>query len=351
MSDSTNSSQQKLVLVTGGTGFLAAHSIIQLLAAGYRVRTTLRSLDRKAAVLEMLKTGGANPSEQLSFFIADLLSDKGWPEAVAGCDYTLHLASPFPSKMPKDENELIIPAREGSLRVLRAARDAGVKRVVMTSSFAAVGYGHKSTTETFTEKNWTDPNNKTISAYIRSKTLAEKAAWDFIANEGAHLELSVVNPVAIFGPLLGPDFPSSILVLKQMLDGDIKACPRVYFNAVDVRDVADLHIRAMTNPAAKGERFLALAGNCMSMHYIAMVLKNRLGDAAKHVPTKELSNWMVRLAALFNPAAKQVAPELGKIKNASNEKARSLLGWSPQTNEEAIAASAEGLIRLGLVKK
>jgi len=340
----------KRVLVTGGSGFVGAYCILQLLEQGYRVRTTLRSLDRKTKVIEMLEAGGADPTENLSFVVADLNSDEGWKEATAGCDYVLHVASPFPSTAPKNENELIIPAREGSLRVLRAARDSGVKRVVMTSSFAAIGYRSKATKEVFSELNWTDPDTKNISAYVKSKTLAEKAAWNFIATEGRNLELSVVNPVGIFGPLLGPDFASSVRIVKLLLDGSIKACPQIYFNVVDVRDVAHLHLLAMIHPKAKGERFLALAGNCMSMHDVALALKKNLGDKAKNVPTKVLPNWMVRLAALFSATAKQVVSELGKIKNASNEKAKTWLGWATRTNEEALVATAESLIRMGLVQ-
>ena len=338
------------ILVTGGSGFIGSHSILQLLAAGHEVRTTIRNLKREADVRAMLKEGGAQTRDRLSFFAADLTNDAGWPEAVAGCDYVLHVASPLPERVPKDENELIVPAREGTLRVLRASRDAGVKRVVLTSSFAAIGYGQKQRNEPFTERNWTDPNCDDILPYAKSKTLAERAAWDFIAKEAGALELSVINPVAIFGPVLGPDYSASILIVQRMMDGAMPGAPRLYFGIVDVRDVADLHIRAMTHPAAKGERFLAVAGDSMSMLEIAKVLKNRMGDYAKRVPTRELPNWMMRLVAIKDPAVKQLLPELGKKKNASNEKAKRLLGWAPRSNEEAIVATAESLIRLGLLK-
>ena len=339
----------ELVLVTGGSGFVGVHCILVLLNAGYRVRTTVRSLKREADVRTMLKVGGVEAGDRLSFAAADLEKDAGWAEAVAGCAYVQHVASPLPASVPKHEDELIVPAREGALRVLRASRDAGVKRVVQTSSFAAIGYGHKAQVEPFDETTWTDLTGY-VAAYPKSKTLAERAAWEFIAREGGGLELSVVNPVAVFGPVLGPDYSTSILLVQRLMDGALPGCPRIYFGAVDVRDVADLHLRAMTDPAAKGERFLAVAGECMSMQDIAKVLKARMGEAAKRVPTRLLPDWLLRVASLFDPAVKVILPELGKVKSASNEKARRVLGWAPRSNEESIVATAESLVRLGLLK-
>jgi len=338
------------VLVTGGSGFIGSHCILQLLTAGHQVRTTVRNLKREADGRAMLKQGGAEPGDRLSFFAADLEKDAGWPQAVAGCEYVLHVASPFPANIPQNEDELIVPAREGSLRVLRAARDAGVKRVVLTSSFAAIGYGQKPQNKPFDESNWTDPSGDDVRPYVKSKTLAERAAWDFIAKEGRNLELAVVNPVGVFGPVLGPDFSTSILLVQRLMDGAMPGCPKLFFGVVDVRDVADLHIRAMTQPAAKGERFLAVAGDFMSIVDIAKVLKSRMGDAAKRVPTRELPNWLVRLASLRDPAVKQILPELGKPKNATNQKAKRVLGWAPRSNDECIVATAESLVRLGLLK-
>jgi nucleoside-diphosphate-sugar epimerase len=339
------------VLVTGGSGFVGSHCLLQLLAAGHEVRTSVRSLKREADVRDMLRQGGAaNPGARLSFVEADLASDAGWPEAAAGCDYVLHVASPFPQTVPKDANELIGPARDGALRVLRAARQAGVKRVVMTSSFAAIGYGAEGREAPFTEEDWTDPDGPDVQPYVKSKTLAERAAWDFVRAEGGGLELSVINPVGVFGPVLGPDYSTSILVVQRLMDGAVPGCPRLYFGLVDVRDVADLHIRAMTDPAAKGERFLAVAGDFMSMLDIAKTLKAELGPAASRVPTRELPDWLVRLVAIADPAVKQVLPELGKRKNASNAKARRLLGWAPRTNTEAIVATAKSLRELQLLK-
>jgi nucleoside-diphosphate-sugar epimerase len=340
----------ELVLVTGGSGFIGAHCILQLLNAGYRVRTTVRSLKREADVRAMLKTGGADPGDRLSFFAADLENDAGWPEAVAGCDYVLHVASPFPGQVPKHEDELIVPAREGALRVLRASRDAKVKRVVLTSSFAAIGYGQKPQDKPFDETSWTDPNGDDVLPYVKSKTLAERAAWDFIAKEGGALELAAVNPVGVFGPVLGPDYSTSILLVQRMMDGALPGCPRLYFGVVDVRDVADLHLRAMTHPAAKGERFLAVAGDFMSILDIAKVLKSRMGASAKRVPTRELPDFLVRLASMRDPAVKQILPELGKHKNATNQKARRVLAWTPRSNEDSLVATAESLVSLGLLK-
>jgi nucleoside-diphosphate-sugar epimerase len=337
----------ELVLVTGGSGFIGAHCILQLLQAGHQVRTTVRNLAREGEVRAMLREGGVDAGERLSFVAADLLSDAGWPEAVSGCAYVLHVASPFPPSVPKDEDELIAPAREGALRVLKAARDAGVKRVVLTSSFAAIGYGQKPQAKPYDETNWTDPNGEDVRAYVKSKTLAERAAWDFIAREGGPLELSVVNPVGVFGPVLGPDYSTSILLVQRLMDGAMPGCPRLYFGAVDVRDVASMHITCMTHPAAKGERFLALAGDFMSIVQIARILKKRMGPAARRVPTMEIPDFLVRLAARRDPAVQQILPELGKRKNGSNAKARRVLGWQPRGNEECLVATAERMVRLG----
>jgi nucleoside-diphosphate-sugar epimerase len=338
------------VLVTGGSGFIGSHSILQLLAAGHTVHATVRNLNREAEVRQMLQRAGAEPGPRLTFFAADLTTDGGWSDAVSGCEFVLHVASPFPATTPKDENELIVPAREGALRVLRASRDAGVKRVVLTSSFAAIGYGQSQKGTPYDENDWTNPDGEGATAYVKSKTLAERAAWDFIEREGRGLELSVVNPVVVFGPALGPDYATSVLIVQRMMEGALPGCPRICFGAVDVRDVVDLHLRAMTSPAAKGERFLAVAGDFMWMVEIANVLKTRLGGAAKRVPARQIPNWLVRLASLKDSAVKQILPELGKAKNATSRKAQTVLGWKPRTREDAVIATAESLIRLGLLK-
>jgi nucleoside-diphosphate-sugar epimerase len=340
------------VLVTGGTGFIGAHCLIQLLAAGHNTRATVRDLKRESDVRAMLRQGGAGEvGERLTLSPADLNADAGWAEAAAGCDYVLHVASPFPSTVPRDENELIAPARDGALRVLKAARDAGVKRVVMTSSFAAIGYGaHRDRTAVFTEQDWTNLNDPTVQPYQKSKTIAERAAWDFIAREGGKLELAVVNPVGVFGPVLGPDYSTSILLISRLLDGSLPGCPDLSFGAVDVRDVADLHLKCMTDPAARGERFLAIGGDFVSVRQIAQMLKDGVGELARKVPTRPLPNWLMRAVGLFDPQVKGILPELGKHKNASNEKARRLLGWTPRSPRDAILATARSLAELGLLK-
>ena len=339
------------VLVTGGTGFVGAHCLIQLLAAGHETRATVRNLAREGDVRAMLRQGGAGDvGGRLKLFAADLTADAGWAEAAAGCDYVLHVASPFPAAVPREENELIAPARDGALRVLRASRDAGVKRVVLTSSFAAIGYGFKDRTTTFTEADWTNLDDPSVQPYPKSKTIAERAAWDFIAREGGGLELAVVNPVGVFGPALGPDFSTSILIVKRLLEGSIPGCPDIWFGAVDVRDVVDLHLKAMTDPAARGERFLATAGDFLSVRQLAGFLKEGLGSAARKVPTHGLPSWLLRGLALFDPQVRGVLPELGKRKNASNEKARRVLGWAPRSAEDSALAAARSLLELGLVK-
>jgi nucleoside-diphosphate-sugar epimerase len=334
------------VLVTGGSGFVGSHVILQLLSAGHVVRTTVRSLTRKDSVRAMLRDAGAEPGERLSFFAANLKRDEGWAEAAAGCDYVMHVASPMPLAAPKTEDEVIVPARDGVLRVLNAARDAKVKRVVLTSTCGAIYYGHPPQKAPFDETSWTNIRGE-MSAYVRSKAISERAAWDFMAAEGGALELSVVNPSGIFGPVLGPDFSSSIELVKRLMNG-APGCPQLYFGVVDVRDVADLHLRAMTDPAAKGERFIAVSGEVMSMLDIARVLKARLGDAAKKVPTRQLPNWFVRVVARFDPRMRQLLPMLGKIRNATSAKAERVLGWKPRPREDAIVATAESLVRFGI---
>lgn len=334
------------VLVTGGSGFIGSHCILQLLQAGYEVRTTVRNLNREEDVREMLQAGGMEAGNRLTFVTADLEKDAGWNVAVAGCEYVHHVASPFPASPPKHEDDLIIPARQGALRVLRASRDAGVKRVVLTSSYAAIGYGREPMGRPFDERDWSDPEAE-IGAYAKSKTLAERAAWEFIEREGGGMELAVVNPVGVFGPVLAKDYSTSILIVRRMLDGALPGLPKIWFGAVDVRDVADLHMRAMKLPSAAGERFLAVAGEFLAFREIAAILKQNLGAAASKVPTREIPNWVVRLAALGDQAVKLILPELGKKKTGSNEKARTVLGWTPRSREAAIVATAESLLKLG----
>ena len=326
---------------------MGSHVILQLLNAGHVVRTTVRSLRREEGVRAMVREAGAEAGDRLSFFVANLEQDEGWAAAVAGCDFVQHVASPMPRVAPKTEDEVIVPARDGVLRVLRDARDAKVKRVVLTSSCGAVYYGYPAQREPFDESSWTNLNGE-MSAYVKSKAIAERAAWDLIASDSRGLELAVVNPAGIFGPALGPDTVSSIRLVQQLMNG-MFGCPQFHFGVVDVRDVADLQLRAMMNPAAKGERFIAVSGRALSMLDIAKVLKSRLGEAAKKVPTRPLPNWLVRIAARFNPAIRDMIPLLGKIRNATSAKAERILGWKPRPAEEAVVASAESLVKLGLV--
>lgn len=339
------------VLVTGGSGFIAAYVILALLREGHEVRATLRDMAREGQARAQLAAGGARPGAALSFHRADLLADDGWAAALAGCDYALHVASPVPAGLvADDEAALIAVAREGTVRVLKAARAAGVRRVVVTSSFAAVGYGHAPRTGPYDERDWTAPDGAGVDAYTRSKTLAERAAWDFIAGEGAGMEMATVNPVVVLGPALGPDMSASLDLIRALLEGAMPATPRLYLGLVDVRDVADLHLKAMTAPEAAGERFLATAGAALSLHEMAKVLRAGLGPAARRVPRLQLPDVMVRLAALALPMARLAVPRLGIRRDAANAKARDMLGWSPRPAEEAILATAESLIRLGLVK-
>lgn len=344
-----SSTSTDTVLVTGGSGFLGGRVIAQALGEGYQVRTTVRSLSREARVREDLEAmGGGDAGERLTFVTADLTADEGWAEAVAGCRYVLHTASPFPGGEPDHEDDLIVPAREGTLRVLRAARDAGVERVVVTSSFAAIGYGRPATEQPFTEDDWTDPDSD-IPAYIRSKVLAERAAWDFVEREGNALQLTTVAPVGIFGPVVGADHSSSISMITGLFSGAMPGVPRLYFAVVDVRDAADLHLKAMTAPQAAGERFIAAAGDAVSLHQIALAIRDRLGDAASAVPAAELPDETVRKAAEANPALKGMLPNLGTIRHVSNDKARTVLGWNPRSSDDAVAATAESLLELGLL--
>jgi dihydroflavonol-4-reductase len=330
-----------LVLVTGGSGFIAAHCILQLLQAGYRVRTTVRSPGRQAIVRAMLSEAG----ERLTFAFTELTSDQGWTDAAKGCAFAMHGASPTPSGPQTREEDWIGPARDGVLRVLRACRDAGVRRVVLTSAFGAVGYGHKPRGGPFNETDWTDLNGD-VPAYQKSKTLSERAAWAFIGKEAQGMELSVVNPVAVMGPILGPDFSHSIRLAQRMLIG-MPGCPDIRACFVDVRDVADLHMRAMTLPAAKGERFLATSGPALSLLEVSKILRASLGEAARRAPTRQTPSWVIRMGAFFgDPTLKMLAPQLGISMSATGEKAERLLGWSPRPPEEAIIATGQSLLRL-----
>ncbi|BDZ55294.1 SDR family oxidoreductase [Agromyces marinus] len=337
-------------LVTGGTGFVGIACVIALLADGARVRVTVRDLGRTDDLRRLVGLGGGDP-DAVEVVAADLLDDAGWDAAVDGVGHVLHVASPFPVRQPRHDAELIAPARDGALRVLRAARDAGVRRVVQTSSFAAIGYGRAHPGRPYTESDWTDPDGRGVSAYVRSKTLAERAAWDFVEREGAGLELATVNPVGVFGPAIGTDLSSSLELLRQLLSGGYPMVPRGTVSAVDVRDVADLHVRAMRHPDAAGERFLAVSGDAFEYIELARLLRDELGERARRAPTRVIPDWLVRAGAPFSRELRSMATELGRRHDASHEKATRMLGWVPRPREEAVLASARSLVDLGLVPR
>ncbi|HTI89458.1 MAG TPA: aldehyde reductase [Puia sp.] len=340
--------QSDQVLVTGGSGFIASNCIAGLLRKGYRVKTSLRSSSRIPDVRQLLSVAGITDLEKLSFVQADLSDEAAWGAAAEGCRYVIHPASPTPNFIAKHENEYIVPAVNGVLYVLRAAKAAGAERVVLTSAFGAVCYGTDKHAP-YTEEDWTDLS-KDIPAYQKSKTMSERAAWDYVKNEGKGLELAVVNPVGVLGPVFGADYSHSIQFINQMLNGQLKGVPKIKSVYVDVRDVADLHIKAMTDPKANGQRFLATSGESISLLDIATILRSEFGDKAEKVPKKEIASWILRIVGLFIPRVKLIVPHLDMVKGASHEKATRMLGWHPKTNREAIIATAESLIRLGLVK-
>lgn len=341
---------QQHILVTGGSGFIAGHCILQLLEQGYRVRSTIRSLAREGAVRAVLGEAGMTEGDKLSFVAADLMHDKGWAEAVAGIDVVLHLASPVQPGHVANENEVIVPAREGTLRVLRAARDAGVKRVVLTSAFHAVSWGHPHSAHTFTENDWTILDGPGVDAYGKSKTLAERAAWDFIAAEGGALELTTMLPVAVMGPVLGHDISGANHVIQRMLNGAMPAVPNLFIPIVDVRDVAAAHILAMNHAQAAGERLLLSNGPALAMQEIAAIIKSELGDSAGRVPSRTMPDFVLRLAARFKAELRPFVPDLGYAKKTSNQKARRLLDWAPGTAHEAIVAAARSMLKKGLIQ-
>jgi nucleoside-diphosphate-sugar epimerase len=338
------------VLVTGGTGFVGMQVILQLLRKGYYVRTTVRSLTSTDKLIATLKANGITSFEKLSFAEAELTQDNNWAEAMKGCTYVLSIASPVFFETLKNEDEAMRPAVEGILRILTFAKKEGVKRVVMTSNFGAVGFSQTDKSRETTEADWTDTTMKGLSVYEKSKTLAERSAWEFIQKEGGTLEFTTINPVAILGPSLDAHMSGSFKLLQNLLNGTLKVVPNIPLNVVDVRDVADLHIRAMTTPAANGQRFIASADGQISLPEIADLLKSKRSDVARNVSTRKLPDWILRIAALFNPQAKEGALLMNMNRAVSNAKAKSILGWNPVTSQEqTILASVDSMINYGII--
>jgi len=337
----------KTVLVTGGSGYIGGWCIIQLLQQGYTVRTTVRDLKREGAVRQTLGAQ-VDLGDKLTFFAANLTSDDGWDAAMAGCDYLLHVASPLGVAEPKDPNVLIVPARDGAKRAVAAAIKAGVKRVVMTSSVAAATHGPTAPDSVTDESVWTDVKGPKINAYYQSKTIAEKAAWDLIAASDGATTLATVNPALVLGPVLSPDYSESVQIVERLLAGRVPGVPRLGFNVVDVRDVADLHLRAMTSPEAAGQRFIA-AGQFAWMGDIADILRAKLGPAAAKVPTGKVPDFVLRLVALVDRDLGAVTPSLGKKHDYTTAKAQSVLGWKARPLEETIVDCARSLIAAGVV--
>jgi dihydroflavonol-4-reductase len=334
------------VLVTGGSGFIGGWCVIGLLQQGYVVRATVRDLGRESAVRAALGKV-VDPGNRLSFYAANLTSDEGWDAAVEGCDYVLHVASPLGVAEPKDPDVLIKPAREGARRAVGAAIKHGVKRVVLTSSVAATS--SESAGDSLSDETvWTDPKAPKVSAYSQSKTLAERAAWALIETAGGATTLATVNPALVLGPVLSGDYSESVQVVERLVSGRVPGLPRLGFNIVDARDVADLHIRAMIDPKAAGERFIA-AANFAWMADLAALLRTHLGEEAAKVPTRKVPDFVLRLVSLFDKDLGAVTPSLGQKHDFSSAKAQTLLGWRPRPLEETVLDCARSLIAAGLV--
>lgn len=335
------------VLVTGITGFIGSHTAIQLLNKGYQVRGSMRKLTRASQIKEVLAKHA--PVDKLEFVKAELTSLEDWDNATKGVDYVIHIASPVPRKLPKNDQELIIPAKAGAINVLKSAEKNGVKRVVMTSSAASIAYGTKPKARIYTEEDWTDFTKlRDTTAYIRSKTIAELTAWDYVKTQQAKVELSVINPVLVLGPVLEEDFGTSALLIKKLLGGEVPGMPKFGFCLVDVRDVADLHIRAMTHPEAAGKRFIC-SEKFEWITDIVSILKKEYPTYQKPLPSMSFPNFLVRIFSLIDTETKAVLVDLDVKRDLSNNLAKTLLGWQPRSNEEAIKATADSLIELGIV--
>jgi len=336
----------KRVLVTGVSGFIAKHVAQQLLQKGYDVRGTIRTLQKAQAVERSLKDAGCDTSK-LSFCAADLTADEGWPEAVAGCDAIIHLASPLPTQQPRDRNALVPAARDGALRVLRASGNA--ERIVMTSSVAAMMYrAGRSEVFPFSEDDWTDPDWKELSAYIVSKTVAERAAWDTAVVGGFKHRLTTINPGLVLGPPLDDDTGASLDVVRLFLKGAYPALPPAAFPIVDVRDVAALHIKAMELPETGGRRLIA-AAETLSLSEVAGILREAFPAYEKKIPGKVLPAWLIRIAALFDRSLASVTPDLGVRPQPQTDYVTALTGLAMRPAREAIVSAGEALIRLKMI--
>lgn len=338
------------VLVTGGSGYIASFCIAQLLQEGAKVRTTVRSNAREATVRTAIGKL-VRADDRLEIVVADLNADAGWDEACAGCSGVLHVASPLPARNPKNDDDLVRPARDGALRVLKAARDGSPARLVMTSSTAAVAYGRGGRARPFTEEDWSDATDRSdSSAYERSKMIAERAAWDWHGREGSGLELVTICPGAVLGPVLGEDFSASIDIVRRLIDGSMPGLPHFGWPLVDVRDIADLHVRALRAPGAAGQRFIG-AGPFYWIEDIARVIRDSMPELANKVPKRRLPSWLVRLSSVINPVVRERLFELDKNRPVSAEKARRSLGWAPRGNDDAIIDTARSLLAEGIVKR
>lgn len=334
--------EQQTVLVTGGSGFLGGWCLVELLQRGYRARSTVRDLAREGEVRANVGSQ-VQVGDRLTVLAADLNSDEGWSEAVAGCDYVLHVASPFPPKQPKDPDELIVPAREGTLRVLEASLAAGVKRIVVTSSVAAVrGTGNTGGRE-LTEADWTDPENTKLTPYVRSKTIAERAAWDYMRSRDAEDRLVTVQPSAIVGPVLGSDRSYSLQAVERLLTGRMPGIPRLGFSFIDVRDVAALEVAALSAPEAAGQRLLA-AGEFLWFSEVATILRERLGEDARKVPRRKVPDVLVKAMALVDPEVRSVVDELGQKTTYSLANSERRVGWAPRPVADTIVDCARSLL-------
>jgi dihydroflavonol-4-reductase len=333
------------VFVSGGSGYIAGYLIRQLVQQGWTVHTSVRDLAREPQLRELLAVDNA----RLRVFAADLTHDAGWAEALHGCSHVAHVASPLPGNWVKKPDDLIVPARDGALRVLRAARSAGVRRFVMTSSVAAIVYGRGRGVHHFSEADWTPSDFSGASPYTLSKTLAERAAREWVAREGAGIEFCSINPAVVLGPVWGADYSSSIALVKKLLTGSMPGCPDLGFGVVDVRDVADLHLRTLTAPDMAGERFIA-SGPFLKVIAIARILRQHLGEQARRVPTRKLPDLLVRAAALFDPLVRTAVGELGAERHTDAGHARQVLGWVPRPVEQTLIDTARSLIERGLVR-